>query len=875
MNSNLLTTKLNPPAPRHNFVLRRHVLERLEEALRHQLILVAAPPGYGKTTLLSIWTDRTELPVAWFSLDSDDNDPSLFLQYLIASLQTINPEIGHASLSQLKSPKLPSIKTILPALINDLAKIQRDFALILDDYHWIEEKEIHSTLNYLTDHFPGKMHLLIASRSDPPLHLSRLRARNQLVEFRQDDLRLTSSEARDFMSRSMEMNLSTHQIEMLERRTEGWVAGLQLAAISLRNREDIDEFIRSFSGSHRFVIDYLADEVVANQPSEVKKFLRKTSILDRLNASLCDEITGQENSKEILRYLEESNLFLIPLDEKREWFRYHHLFLDYLRSDLASGEIPSLHIKASQWFMSNGLYSEAVKHALNSGDDEQAINAISVAAPAAIEQAIFTSLLGWFDSLPDQIVRDNGVLSMYKSFTLFFTQSYRQALPYAQSAQENFPPNPSSSLYGKLLCLQAHLALFKNDLKTVIKFSRDALEYLSEEDNFFRNLTLNLLGQVLEMKSDVESAAEVYRQAFDTSYQTGERMGTMVVFTNLVYSLNELGRLKEAIGLCQRVDLEIGQETFAGEPITNVINLSRSLLSLEINQLETARHEAQMALEALTRSGISQGISIAQYILARIHLIYHEWDELSDLNRQGIQHATQTGTAQTHGTWFSALEAQASLLRGELDVVTHWVGSSGYAPQDVPHHWAEQPYFTYVRYLLSQDRLDDAQLLLNNMETSAVNGNRLRKLISIYLLMTLIDVAQEDHRSAILHLEGALSIAAPQGYLQACLDEGETILDLLPEVRHLAPEFVDKLLIKTPSKTSPSMRVDQSYESLSEREVEVLRLVARGYSNRQIAEALFVTLGTVKKHLNNIFGKLLVKNRTQAVARARELKLLE
>jgi LuxR family maltose regulon positive regulatory protein len=874
VNSNLLTTKLYPPAPRHNFVLRRHVLESLEEALNHKLILLAAPPGYGKTTLLSIWTDRTELPIAWLSLDSDDNDPSLFLQYLITSLQTINPEVGHASLSQLKTPQLPSGKDILPALINDLTKINHDFALILDDYHWIEEKEIHSTLNYLIDHFPEKMHLLIASRSDPPLHLSRLRARNQLIEVRQDDLRLTSSEAREFMSHSMEMNLSSHQIEMLEKRTEGWVAGLQLAAISLRNKEDIDEFIQTFSGSHRFVIDYLADEVVATQSSEVKEFLRKTSILDRLNASLCDEITGQKDSKEILRYLEENNLFLIPLDEKREWFRYHHLFLDYLRSDLESSEIPSLHIKASQWFMSNGLYSEAVKHAINSGDDEQAINAISQAAPIAIEQATFSSLLGWFNELPDQIVQDNGVLSLYKSFTLFFTQSYRQAIPYAQSAQDNFPPNSSSSLFGKLLCLQAHLALFQNDLKTVIKFSREALEYLSDEDTFFRNLTLNLLGQVLEMKSDVESAADVYRQGFDAGYQTGERMGTMVVFTNLVYSLNELGRLKEAIELCQRVDSEIGQETFAGETVANVINLSRSLLSFEINQLEIARKEAQMALEALTRSGISQGISLAQYILARIHLNNHEWDELSDLTRQGIQHAAQTGTAQTHGTWFSALEAQASLLRGDLADVTQWVESSGYTPQDAPHHWAEQPYFTYVRYLLAQDRLGDAQLLLNTMETSAVNGNRQRKLITIYLLMALIDEVQDNRSSALLRLERALSIAAPQGYLRACLDEGATILNLLPEIRHLAPEFVDKLLVKTPSNGSPSLRIEHSYVSLSEREVEVLRLVSRGYSNRQIAEALFVTLGTVKKHLNNIFGKLQVQNRTQAVARARELKLL-
>jgi LuxR family maltose regulon positive regulatory protein len=846
----------------------------LNEATAHKLTLIAAPPGYGKTTLLSIWTRESALPAAWLSLDVDDNDPSLFLQYLIAALQSIHPQVGRASLSQLKSPQLSSQTAILPSLINDLANIQDNFVLILDDYHWIEQQEIHDSLNYLIDHMPPQMHFVVASRSDPPLQLSRLRVRNQLLEIRQSDLRMNPEEASNFLNQCMELNLSPEQVEILGSRTEGWIAGLQLAALSLKGKDDIDTFIQTFSGSHRFVIDYLADEVIASQSSEVKSFLRKTAILDRFSAPLCDELTGQGDSKDILRYLEETNLFLIPLDEQREWYRYHHLFLDYLRIDTEEQTQKSLHVKASQWFLSQGLYSEAVKHGIYSGDDDQAIRAISQAAPLAIEQATFASLFGWFDTLPDPIVRQNGLLSLYKGFALFFTESYREALPYARAAQDNLPPDLPASIQGHLLCIQAHMALFRGDLKDVIRYAREALEYLSDEDTFFRSLTLNILGQVLEMKGDVVSAVDVYRQGFDSGYQAGEIIGTMVVFTNLVISLNELGRLREANALCHQLYSEIGPEAFAGESLANAIYLPWSHLTYEVNQLEEARKQAQIALDALNKNNITQGVILSQYVLARVYRIDQDWDRFSQLIQDGIQLAKRTGTANTHGAWFSALEAEANLKLGDIGAVNRWVERVGFKPEDKPHHWIEWSYFTYSRFLLSQNRVQEAQQILKTMGKSAQEGHRLRKLITIYLLMALADLAQDDRNSALHHLEEALSIAAPQGYQRAFLDEDQLILEMLPEVRHIAPEFVDDLLANLPTVPAPALKIDQLYEPLSERELEVLRLVAKGYSNRQIAEALFVTLGTVKKHLNNVFSKLQVKNRTQAVARARELTLL-
>jgi LuxR family maltose regulon positive regulatory protein len=872
--SSILTTKLFIPSPRPNYVARTGILESLDEAINFKLTLVAAPPGYGKSSLLSIWIQEREPPTAWLSLDPDDNDPALFFEYLIAALQTLNPKIGATSLALLQSPQLSSNTAILSSLINDLTTYEKNFVLILDDYHSIEQQEIHDSFNYLIDHMPPQMHVIIASRSDPPLQLSQLRVRNHLLEIRQSDLRLQPEEANEFLNHCMGLNLSTSQVDILESRTEGWVAGLQLAALSLKEKDDVGAFINTFSGSHRFVIDYLADQVIANQPPEVKSFLQKTAILDRFTAQLCDEITGRDDSKVFLQYLEEINLFLIPLDDQREWFRYHHLFLDYLRVDIEADIQRDIHLKVSEWYLEQGLYPEAVKHAILSEDTGQTIEAVLKAAPLAIEKATFTTLFGWFDALPDQVVRQNAMLSLYKSFALFFTDSYREALPYAIAAKENIPKDIPSSTYGQLLCIQAHISMFQGDLKDVIRTSRDALEYLAEEDTFFRSLTLNVLGQVLEMKGDVVSAVDVYRQGFDSGYQAGEVIGTMVVFTNLVISLNELGRLREAEAICQKLYAELNQEAMAGDSLANTVYLPWSHLSYEENNLEEARKQAQTVLDALLKNNITQGVVLAQYVLAKINLINHDWDQLSQLVADGRQVANRTGTANTHGALLSALAAEANLKRGNSDAVKQWVEEMGFKPEDRPHHWVEWPYFTYTRYLLSQNQTQEAKQLLSTMGKSAQEGQRFRKLLTIYILEALVELSLEDHNSAVQRLEAALSIAAPQGYRRAFFDEDPAILELLPEVRHIAPDFVDALLAYIDSPPDKLFRSDQLYEALSERELEVLNLVAKGYSNRQIAEALYVTLGTVKKHLNNIFGKLQVKNRTQAVASARELNIL-
>ena len=874
MNSNLLTTKLYTPTPRQNFISRVPILERLDQALTHKLTLVAAPPGYGKTTLLSIWVRERDIPVSWLSLDSEDNDPSLFFQYLIAALQTIYPQVGLGTLSQLKSPQLPSKKAFLSSLINDLDQIENNFAIILDDYHWIEDQRIHSSLSYLIDHLPEKLHLIIASRSDPPLQLSRLRARNQLLEFRQSDLRMTPEEASDFIEESMGLSLSKEQVAALEARTEGWIAGLQLAALSVKGKEDIDEFIETFGGSHRYVIDYLGDEVFSQQPIEIQTFLTQIAILDRVCAPLCDEITGREDSKNIIHYLEEINLFLIALDDQRQWYRFHHLFLDYLRTALEGSDQVALHKKASQWFLSNQLYAEAVNHARAAGDIPALTEAISKAAPRFFEQGAVSSLSNWLNSLPKDILLHNSQLATYQGFLTFFSESPEKAEPFAEAAQEYLPPEANSSHQGQLMSLQAHLALCHDDLDRSVHLSRDALEYLDENDLFFRNLTLNVLGQVLEMKGDVGSASEIYQQAFEFGEKAGDQLGLLVILTNLVFSLNEMGQRNQALAFCQKLAADKKWHSLGGLDLADGIYLPWSLLSYEANKLQLAREQVECALRGVDRVSIAQGKLWGQYILARIHLANHEYESMEQVTAKGRQLARRIGSQEIHYAWFETLEAQANLERGEITAVERWAATKRFFPGEEPHHWYEHQYFTFTRLLIAQERWIDSETLLKSMEKKAEQDRRNRKLITIYLLQATLAAARSQQENALNFLQRALTLAEPQDYRRAFLDEGQVILGLLPEVRHVAPAFVDRLLLELPSEMTPSPPTASLYEPLSERELEVLYLVARGYSNRQIAEALFVTLGTVKKHLNNIFGKLQVANRTQAVAKAREIGLL-
>jgi LuxR family maltose regulon positive regulatory protein len=792
----------------------------------------------------------------------------------------VDEDIGHTAQSLLGSPQLPPVDALMTTLVNDIAATPQEFALVLDDYHVIHVAWIHEAVEFLIAHQPPQMHLVLATRQDPPLPLPRLRVRGQVTEIRADELRFTAEETAAFLNQALGLALDGEVVAALEARAEGWIAGLQMAALSMQGRtaDHASDFVAAFSGSHRHVIDYLADEVLARQPAEIRDFLRQTAILDRLTAPLCHAVTGRDDSEPLLRQLEQANLFLVSLDDQRSWYRYHRLFADFLRTELDAESQATLHLKASRWFAAHDLWPEAVKHALAGGDMEEAARVITLAAGQAFHEAAFSTLSGWLDALPDELVRANGELATFRGFLLFLAGASGRATAYADAAEHRLPADAPAPDRGRLLSLQAHVALCDEDLDSVARLSREALDCLGERDAFFRDLTLNLLGQALEMRGEVAAAADVYRDAFLSRRKAGGQLGALVLLTNLAFTLNELGQRREAVALCRQAVEEGRSRPGRGLPVAEGAYLAWSLLSYEANSLEEAERQVLRALDLCERANVTDGILWGKHILAQVRLASGRIDETLEICREMRQRAARLDLGPFKEAWFAALEAQVSLQQGDIATAARWAEAAKLSPADDPHHWSEAVYFTYVRLLLAQEQLEAARTLLATMERSAQQGGRNRKLITIYVQQALIERAMGREKKALARVGKGLRLAAPEAYRRAFLNEGQAIIALLPPVRHVAPAFVDSLLEayrdegrRTKAEVRPSVSL---IEPLTEREVEILRLIAAGHSNPEIAELLYLSLNTVKWHVKNLYGKLQAGNRIEAVARAQELDLL-
>ena len=905
----LLTTKLYSPPVRPNTLPRLRLLQRLEAGIDGNLTLVSAPPGFGKTTLITTWLHGTDIPFTWLSLDEGDNDPVRFLTYLVAALQKADENIGRSTPTLLSPPHLPAVDLPITTLINDITAVPGSFVLVLDDYQVIHTQWIHTAIDFLINHQPPNIHLVVITRKDPPIPLSRLRVRAEVVEIRADDLRFTIEEAAAFLNQALGMNLSVETVAALESRTEGWIAGLQMASLALKgsistpNSSEIPsldaatEFIEAFRGSHRYVIDYLVDEVLTQQPVEIRNFLYKTAILDRFTAPLCDAVADMgdltridlgsrslshlepqplESSKDILEHLERANLFLIPLDPERKWYRYHQLFSDFLRTELEEESKKALHFSAARWFETNELLPEAIKHALATGDMEESARLIAMAAEQTFHDVSFITLSDWLDRLPDEYVLASDELSIYKGFLLFLNEWNMDATVYAQAAEDHLTPDTPPSRRGRLLCLKAHLALCEDDLESVVQISTEALNCLNDDDVLFRSLTLNVLGQASEMQGNISAAAEAYRQGALVERKKGNHLGAMVALVNLVLALNEMGNRHQALALCQQV-MQEGAGQGSNDPILGEgINVVWSLLSYEANQLDLALNQARRAVELSKQADITDGILWGLFNLAHAYFACGQIELMLETTSEVQQYASRVKPDAMHAAWCAALEAQASLQQGDLDAAVRWAEAAELKPEDPPHYWYEFVYFVYTRLLLAQFRYKEAETLLSAMERSAKTGGRYRKLITIYLLQAQLHQAIGGDQQAIELVTRALRLAAPQDYYRAFLDEGEAIIRLLPQVHQIAPQFVDQILADAEAVEfkEPVRREQVLVEPLSEREHEILRLIAAGRSNPEIAEVLYLSLNTIKWHVKNLYGKLDVSNRVKAVERARELDLL-
>ncbi len=879
----LLATKLYIPRLRPNVVSRPRLLERLNEGLHRNLILISAPAGFGKTTLVSEWVEGIERPTAWLSLDEGDNDPTRFLTYLVAALQTIAATIGEGVSGVLHSPQPPPTASILTALLNDITTISDHFVLVLDDYHVIDAQPVDQALTYLVDHLPPQMHLVIATREDPPLPLARLRVGGQLTELRVADLRFTPSEAAAFLNQVMGLPLSAEDIAALERRTEGWIAGLQLAAISLQGHQDATSFITSFTGSHHFVMDYLVEEVLQQQSESVQTFLLRTSILDRLCGPLCDAVLldPSASGQATLEYLERANLFIVPLDNERRWYRYHHLFADLLRQRLhqslasstgdAESHVNELHIRASLWYEDHGLEVEAFHHAVAANDVERAERLIEGKGIPLHFRGAVTAILDWLESLPTTVLNARPSLwARYASLLLVNGQTtgVEEKLQAAEAAlQGTEADDKTRNLVGQIAAARATLALTRYQVEPMLAQSRRALEYLHPNNLSSRTTANWTLGFAYFLQGDRAAARRAYTEAISLSQASGD------IFTTILATIG-LGNIQEAEN-----QLYLAAETYqrvlqlAGDQPLQMIyeaHLGLARIFYEWNDLDEASQHGRQSLHlARQYERVIDRFVLCEVLLARLKLAQGDVAGAAALLAQASQSARQ------HHFVYRLPEVAAAqvltlLHQGNLAAAAHLAQT-----HELP--------LSQARVHLAQGDTSAALAVLSpwrqQMEAKDWEDERLK----VMVLQAVALQAHGEKDKAVQLLCDALAIAEPGGFIRLFVDEGLPMAHLLSEAEAIGmmPDYTGKLLAvleaeeqKREDTSSLPPPAQPLLEPLSQRELEVLHLIAQGLSNHEICERLFLALDTVKGHNRKIFDKLQVQRRTEAVARARELGLL-
>lgn len=905
----LLATKLHIPPVRPNLVTRPRLIERLNEGARGKLTLISAQAGFGKTTLLSEWSFQCRLPVMWVSLDEGDNDLTRFLAYFVATLENLQSGISEDVLEPLRSPRPPPIESVLTMLINEVAEIPNDFALVLDDYHLIEAQPVHEALAFLLDHLPPQMHLVMASRIDPPLPLARLLARAHLTKLSVADLRFTPEEAVGFLNETMGLDLSTEDIAVLEERTEGWIAGLQLAALSMQGGEDIPGFIAAFTGNHRYILDYLAEEVLRKQPENVQGFLLRTAVLERLSGPLCDTVTGRNDGQAMLEKLERANLFLVSLDDERCWFRYHHLFSEFLIKTLLQTRpelVPELHRRACDWFEREGWAAEAVSHALAAGDSERAANLVESIARATLRRGELSKLRGWLEGLPEDLVCTRPRLCLFYAWYFLATGQLDDVEPYLSKAELELdagsdgrisaPKEGSGELnekYREILAeattIRAAVAGLRGEASRAIDLARRATDLLTEGNQFLRCIITASQGFAHRVSGDVVAASQAFAECAALSRSVGATYVALLAFKNLAELRMVQGRLRVAADVCQQA-LDLAAERGRRLPAASAAHVGMGELLREWNQLDAATRHLEEGIELGEKGGNVDVVIDGYVVLARTRYALGDEAGATDM-LQGAKRLAQQHSMDASVALVEAWQARLCVWQGNRWAAAHWLEEYGLSIEDELGYPREFEHITLARVLIALDRYDEAIELSERLSRAAEAGGRMGRMVENLALEALAHRAGNDMPEALAALRQALTLAEPEGYVRTFADEGAPMASLLKQLlktkgtqplsagHAVSPEYTSKLLAAlgqgaTSSTEASALGTTGSLvELLSEREREVLRLLASGISNREIAAELFVSLDTVKTHLKHIYGKLGVRGRAHAAARARELNL--
>lgn len=897
----ILVTKLFPPPLKADLVKRPDLIERLFAGLGRKAALISAPAGFGKSTLISSWLDqlcqRPGCEVAWLSLDREDNDPNRFLSYLIAALgrtQRLGEDFGQTALGILKSSQtLPADQVLIP-IINQLANLEGKIVLVLDDFHLIDSQKVQDSLAFLLEHLPPQLHLVMATRQDPLLPLGRLRAQDQLTELRAADLRFSNEEAADFLNRLMGLNLCPKEIAELETKTEGWIAGLQLAAISMRGNKDIQGFIRSFQGSNRLVLDFLIEEVLNRQGKKIQDFLLQTSILERLTGPLCDALTNRQDGSDTLEALYRANLFIVPLDEERSWYRYHHLFAELLQEQLRSS--PSfapaeLHRKAARWFHFNGHLPEAVHHALAGEDINLAVQLIEKGSETAIEKSDFRFILDSVDLLPKSALENAPWLFIYHTWALLLTGQVEAASPklkdldwlldYANDRNEN----QDRKMLGYTAGLKVIHAGWTRDYENLTDYANQVKQYLPE-NNWICAYCAMMMGGFFWGKGNLPEAIDAYKEAVSAGKDSGNSMVAITSTGNLAHSFELAGCLQQAVGLLKNA-FELAQQDGRILPVSGYIHVEYGRILYELNELGRAEQELQEGIRLCRQMGDGQAEKIGHLLLAKIKIAQgdHEGAQKSILEGERA-----IGHSQVEYDLRGADHPQIWLWlkEGSLPELKNWLENNNLSPSEIAHFKTRLTLTMQARVLIALGReypqesyLKDAAALLEELSGMAEGNGWGNKAIEILCLQALAaSIQDQDNDRALSILEQALQRAEPEFFVRRFVDEGPPMIKLLYESlqRGTAPEYLQQLLAAYPiaAPEQGQAQTDQSglVEPLSKREIEVLELIAAGLTNQEIAEQLIISPHTVKTHSRNIYAKLDVGNRTLAVGKARTLGIL-
>ncbi len=895
----LLTTKLYAPPPRPRGVVRRRLLDKLEAGLQqgHRLTLVSAPAGYGKSTLVSTWLHDAGRPFAWLSLDEGDNDLARFLAHLVAALQTIPALAGLAAHPPVPSPTMASPVQLLTPLINGIAAQSEPFILVLDEYEALSEAGVHEAVGFLLAHQPTPLHLAIVTRLDPPLPLARLRARDQITEIRMRDLRFTEEEVTSFLHHTMGLELSHEEISLLETRTEGWVAGLQLAALSLQEERTPVNFIRAFAGDDRHVQEYLLEEVLVRQPAEMQAFLLKTAILRRLSASLCDALVYDEttpgDSRPMLKRLEEANLFLLPLDNRQEWYRYHSLFADLLVHRLSREHpdwVPALHRRAALWHDAQGQALESTRHALAAQDFELAASLLekTLRQTATWSGSDPTTLLHWIGMLPDIALRARpwlwllSIRARYIQGGLENVDREMQELEQSLAERSAGEP-PMASLRTGVQLDRAYYAVMGGRIQQAMALAQAAVPQLSQNDRMTQFRLLSLRGLAHLRAGRVAEAGRLLPQAIDLIVDAGMPFAALGPACNMVELYIAAGRLGAAAQLCEQA---LVWGTVEGKPfsVTGIVSLLQGRVAYERNDLVAAEHYLVEGLDRLRQGEINDSFGVGHALLSLVRQARGDEAAAQESIAQARQLAEQIKVARLSGL-VEAYQARLRLAEGRLDAARQW--AEDYRLAGPTEYLREFEDLTLARVLLAIEETNAALALLERLTASAEEAGRLGTVLEVLVLQALALQAAGDENGALQALGRALALAEPEGYGRVFVEGGAAMGQLLTRALEegIAPTYAFRLLAalaeeqegtRPPeaARAANPTRTPPLVEPPSERELEVLALVAAGLSNNAIADRLCLSVHTVKSHTCNVYGKLGVHNRVQAVKRAQALGLL-